>query len=586
MKVSHLRQSLRSLSQETLHRIAGLVAVATMNPVTDDAIDRWIVEDEVFTNLWRYMGSYKLGDQHMWYVMDEIGSAIGHSSEPGVICVPFIHIQRNPIPHAESSTQPQLTPYSIMWVCKDLEEGENMERDFLPHITTPVDRVARLVDWLGEDETDDDLVQQLVQSAEHYNSICQEKTAALQAQWDKKVAMGPAIPPSVPGQLRPLRVWTSPDDPLRLRHPSGGLTHPAFELMSADADPDLADIVWSSEPIKGMPAAWANPLDDGSDIEGDEPLRMVNQFPYEGAFHTKCHLAREVARCLGQPSWWNPSFDLDTHLPVFVGEYLRRKRNGESAKGGNVWIVKPSLGTRSIGHVVSDSLIRIVRLMEVDAASELGGGGCQRMAQLYVTRPLLWRGGRKFDMRFMVAVRSFSAPTTEIYVHDAFWSRISNKPHDQSIIDPGGGKVWEDREAAMTAMWVLEGVDQQGGLIPDCAEISAGIEEMYPAVRWSAVMKDIHCMLRQLFKGVSAGQPNGMACRRARALYGVDVIIDVTSVSQTDEVEEVQPKVMEVTFIPSNAGVNPLFSKQYPSFANDIFGCLFLGECNNMTRLM
>jgi tubulin--tyrosine ligase-like protein 12 len=564
-----------------------MVAVPTVNADMSDAKGRQVVEDEVFNSLWRYMGSYRLGGQHMWYVMDEIGSAISHSGEPGVICVPFMHIQRS----ADPAAQPQLTPYSILWPTRDLEEGDSVERDFLPHISTPVDRVARLVDWLGEEEMDEDLLQQLVTGAEHYASLCQEQTAALQPQWDKKAAMGPAIPPSVASQPRPLTVWTSPDDPLRLRHPSGGLSHPAFDLLPTDADPDSADIVWSSEPIKGMPVAWAEPLDDGSATEAaDEPLRMVNQFPYEGAFHTKSHLAREVARCLGQPAWWNPSFDLDTHLPVFVGEFLRRKReqavSGADGEVGNVWIVKPSLGTRSMGHVVSDSLVRIIRLMEVDAASELGGGGCQRVAQLYVDRPLLWHGGRKFDMRFMVAVRAFSAPATELYVHDAFWSRISNKPHDQSAAAAGGGKVWEDREAAMTAMWVLDGVTQQGGLIPDCADIIVGIEEMYPAVRWAAVAKDIHSMLRQLFKGVSAGQPNGMACKRARALYGVDVILDVTRVSQAGDVQEVQPKVMEVTFMPSNAGVNPLFSKQYPSFANDIFGCLFLGESNNMMRLL
>jgi hypothetical protein len=59
-----------------------------------------------------------------------------------------------------------------------------------------------------------------------------------------------------------------------------------------------------------------------------------------------------------------------------------------------------------------------------------------------------------------------------------------------------------------------------------------------------------------------------------------DVILERTS-------EGVQPKLLEVTFVPSNSAVNSLFSKQYPSYVNDVFGVLFLGEENpNLTRLL
>ena len=558
-----------------------MLAVAVEDAETGETRSHSEVVEGVLSQVWRFLGSYRLGEQDTWYLMDEIGSAINHSSEPGIVCVPFIHIQPSDDPAHPAAA---LTPYSVAWLVRSLTEGDSVERDFLPHITTPIDRIARLVDWLGEDEIDEDLVQQLIESAVHFNSILAERTLQIQDTLDKKCAMPPPVPPCP--TTRRLKVWTSADDPLRLRHPSGGLTHPSFELLGQEESPYSADIVWSSEPVRGTPQAWAHPLEDAEDTE--EPLQLVNQFPYEGAFHDKGHLAREVARCLGRPVWWLPSIDLETHLTVFVGEYLRRKaesrqQGGDGSGGGGVWIVKPAQGTRSKGHVVTDSLVRIVRLLEVQSCAEEGGGGMKRVAQLYVQKPLLWRGGRKFDMRFMVAVRSFSVPHTEAYLHDVFWARVANKAHEDG--GEGSGRVWEDRERALTAMWVLDGVRQEG-LIPDCAEVKAGIEEMYPHLQWSTVMRDVRHMLRQLLRGVSGGQPLGMACRRARALYGVDVILEVTEEGEGGEVVAVTPRLLEVTFTPSNAGVNPLFSKQYPSFANDIFGCLFLGECTNMSRLL
>ena len=579
MQTHVLRQSIACLAEETLHRIAGMVAVPVEDADISEARPHRDVVEAVLVQLWRYMGCYRLGEQDTWYLMDEIGSAIRHSSEPGIVCVPFIHIQRSADPANPAAIW---TPYSVAWLIKSLNEGDSVERDFLPYISTPIDRVARLVDWLGEDNTDEDLVEQLITGAAHFNSILAEKNDETRMHLERKRAMGLPLPPSTTS--RRLTVWTSPDDPLRLRHASGGLSHPSFELLSPEDDPGAADIVWTSEPIRGTPRAWANPTED-ADADAN-CLQMVNQFPYEGAFHNKGHLAREIARCIGQPAWWNPSYDLETHFPIFVGEFIRRRRlqqDGETGcSGGNVWIVKPAQGTRSMGHIVTDSLVRITRHLEVEGSTAGGGGGLKRVAQLYVQKPLLWRGNRKFDMRYMVAVRSFGNPSTEIYVHNSFWSRIANKPH---VADEREGEVWEDRERSLTAMWVLDGVQQQD-MIPDCAEISSGIEEMYPNVQWSAVTRGVHIMLRELFEGVSAGQPNGMACRRARALYGVDVIVEVTREGEDGTVLEVQPKLLEVTFIPSNAGVNPLFTKQYPYFSNDIFGCLFLGEHNNMTRLL
>jgi hypothetical protein len=88
-------------------------------------------------------------------------------------------------------------------------------------------------------------------------------------------------------------------------------------------------------------------------------------------FLIKAHLAREIARNIGFPEWWNESYDLTTHLMQYVGDYLCRRHHPTAqaqaqAHDQNVWIIKPSIGTRSQGHVISDSLIHTIRLLEVN----------------------------------------------------------------------------------------------------------------------------------------------------------------------------------------------------------------------------
>lgn len=63
-------------------------------------------------------------------------------------------------------------------------------------------------------------------------------------------------------------------------------------------------------------------------------------------------------------------------------------------------------------------------------------------------------------------------------------------------------------------------------------------------------------------------------------------IVGEDSRSGEEVVTSVQPKLLEITYLPANNAVNLQFSKQYPTFVNDMFSCLFLGEFNNVTRLL
>ncbi|CAN0556072.1 unnamed protein product [Ectocarpus sp. 12 AP-2014] len=46
-----------------------------------------------------------------------------------------------------------------------------------------------------------------------------------------------------------------------------------------------------------------------------------------------------------------------------------------------------------------------------------------------------------------------------------------------------------------------------------------------------------------------------------------------------------EPRLLEVTFSPGNLAASPAWTVQRPDFLNEAFGCLFLGEQKNVTRL-
>ncbi|KAJ1880501.1 hypothetical protein LPJ66_011483, partial [Kickxella alabastrina] len=85
----------------------------------------------VFSDLWHYFQGYDFlaqnADQSIvkrtnWYIQDEVGLSISHSSDPNVRCLPLLYLG----PHG------QMTPFSIMWPIKTIREGEALTRDYCP----------------------------------------------------------------------------------------------------------------------------------------------------------------------------------------------------------------------------------------------------------------------------------------------------------------------------------------------------------------------------------------------------------------------------------------------------------------------
>ena len=58
---------------------------------------------KVMDNIWMYANTYRLvtedqmDEENIWYVMDEVGSSIGHSDKPNLAVHPFIYAPNNKV---------------------------------------------------------------------------------------------------------------------------------------------------------------------------------------------------------------------------------------------------------------------------------------------------------------------------------------------------------------------------------------------------------------------------------------------------------------------------------------------------------
>ena len=542
------------------------------------------LHDEILLRFWKYAGCYHLSggnnSQSNWFVMDELGSSIAHSGEPNVVCVPFLFIN-TPSP----ASQPQIVPFSIVWPSQNIAHEDFVERDFCSWITTPVERIAHLCDWI--DGVDEELLGQLKTGSVYHSDALADITKRGGVDGQCFVAREfPSLESYIttrPSPLPPLtgsewKIYTADDDPLRFHDAIGGLSLPSFTIVK---DKDLADILWLSDPLKVDETSefWCA----DSKINNEKP-RYVNQFPYEGVLCMKNIMTREIARCLGLPKWWLPCYDLETHLTVFVGDYLNRQETTVSNvenKEYNVWIAKPSNGTRSSGHVVSDSLIRVIRALEVNKA---------RIAQKYIEKPLLYQGKYKLDMRFVILVRSFQPGYEEVYIYNEFWCRVASKPHliESPNLNCDGPvainkSLLEDPESHLTAGYLHSGNDERK--LPSCDDVIDDLLKTYPQLKWEEIYGEICHLIRELLLGLSKGQGGNMHSKQARAIYGLDIMLQ--SITNTaGDVIAAQPKLLEVSFTPANNAVNPIYAKQYPTYVNDVISCLFLGSQSNVTRIL
>lgn len=324
------------------------------------------------------------------------------------------------------------------------------------------------------------------------------------------------------------------------------LTDPAFEVVSKSEE---ADVLWFTKHFKGF-----------NELSKNFPNTFVNQFPFENVVTIKDLLAIVCRRSNDKhhdavtlntyPSWLPTTYNLKTELKQFVSYF----QNREALDLDNHWIIKPWNLARSLDTHITSSLSQIIRISQTGP----------KIVQKYIENPVLFNrpdsGGKvKFDVRYVILVTSVEPLIAHMYKN--FFLRFSNIPFAMNEFD-----VYEKH---FTVMNYGESLTLKH---LKCDDFLNEWKEQYEDHHWNDVEDKICEMLKGVFEGATKEKPPcGIANNpQSRGLYAVDIMLS------WDDDENIQPKLLEVNFVPDCKRA----CEYYSEFYNDIFKLLFLGQDN------
>lgn len=492
--------------------------------------------DRMYACMWAVNDQYVVRspdgeDLAVWYVQDEVGTAIGHSSaEPNCASAPFIDARTG-------------SAYTVVWPLRDIAPGELLTRDYTrDYAPAATDALARAVALLPYGPAVCALepidAAALAQRATEADARAQAQATAL------AVGAPPALPPALAENAffermddggKPVRVLS--DSRLLCQY----LTRRDFVLVD---DRARADVVWQG-------------TEDFCDYAGLGEHVFVNQLPHEECVCFKHRLAATVAAAYGGARavpWLPETYDLTCALPEFVAAY----RANAAAGADNHWIVKPFNAARSRDIVVTADAACVVKL---------GTAPEPMIACKYVAQPACY-AGRKYDLRFLVlarAARGWARPQFALY--NTFWIRFANRPY--ALRD-----LW-DYERHFTVMNYRAGSAMTH--VRD-TEFVPWFDRTHGAGAWDAVLAEVRAVLAQLFYaacvvGHLGGDEKGAGCAaNAFAVYGIDLILT----------QDRHVRIEEVNFGPDCTRA----CNYDPQFYNKVFGHFFFGELENVTRFL
>ncbi|XP_032361195.1 tubulin--tyrosine ligase-like protein 12 isoform X3 [Etheostoma spectabile] len=445
-RVDHTRQQLEQIPG-LLHRMAALMGVDFHGEAPDPDTVELVME-----LMWKYNQTYKISHGSpedkvpVWYIMDEFGSQVQHSDQPSCSMAPFFYI-------------PGMLAYTVLWPLQDLQEGDEVTRDYTYGETDPLVRQCRLLPWIPADlEGVSSVTTEPLDS--YYEAIISENKEQLPVEIE---------PYSVPKD-KILKVYSE------MSQVTNNLTHPRFQLTE---DKEDADIIWSYNHIK-----------DYRKLSEEQPHVMLNQFPCESIITVKDCLAAVARRVKGgpQPDWLPETFNLQSELPQFIRCYQLRQQRGED----NHWICKPWNLARGLDTHITNNLDYIIRQRE----------STPKVVCKYIEDPVLFNreevGMVKFDIRYMLMLRSVQP--LRLYAYNVFWLRFANRPFSLDHFD--------DYQKHFTVMNYADGVELKQ---VHYDEFIPMFEKQYPQYPWKEVEAEIFCAFKELFQAASSRPPpNGI----------------------------------------------------------------------------
>ncbi|KAL5281777.1 TTLL12 family protein [Megaselia abdita] len=488
--------------------------------------------DKILKSLWKYCQAYSLYSDTLsaeervpvWYMMDEVGSAVNHSDDPNFKLVPFMYL-------------PTQMTFSLLFPIEDVEEGERVTADFVSNIPKDSsERAAYLLPWKYTDFSDKSFVQ-TEPAAEYFSS-------------GHIPEILPEISPNEPKIQNnyPLKVYSEYD--VICEH----LTDPRFQIVNKQED---ADVWWLTTHFK-----------DFAKLAADHPNTFINQFPYEFVItikdllgivcrrrSTECHHDANTLETF--PEWLPTTYNLKTEIVEFVSYF----QNRQNMRLDNYWIIKPWNLARSLDTYITNNVHQIVRLPSTGP----------KIAQKYIENPVLFFRNElnakvKFDIRYVILVKRVQP--LEAYIHRKFYLRFSNKAFSLDSFD--------DYEKHFTVMNYTESAELKH---LKCEDFVKQWLDQYPQINWYEIENEICSMFKEmLLCAAEKNPPSGISpFSQSRALYAADLMLAWKGKNK------VQPKLLEVNYTPDCQRA----CQYYPDFFNEIFKLLFLNEKNeNAFRLI
>lgn len=445
--------------------------------------------------MWKYTNSYSIGNAEnieerlpVWYIMDEVGSAIQHSNNPNFRMVPFIYVND------------QMT-YSLIFPVKDLLFGEIVCRDFVENVKDPKERPAYELPWKEASFLDID-----------FNHSTQGADYFLSGHIKESLPLLENLKDAQPKKNR-YKVYTEYE--IIKEH----LTDNRFEITE---DEEAADILWYTKHFKEFEEL------------SKTPEKYINQFPFEYILTIKdllCITCRrkqtkphDAVTLQTYPLWLPTTYNLKTELIEFVSYYQNRNKKGFD----NHWIIKPFNLARGLDTHITNNLSYIMRLPSTGP----------KIAQKYIEKPVLFHrneiGGKvKFDVRYVLLLKS--TKPLEAYIYRNFFLRFANKPFELNN--------FEEYEKHFTVMNYTENATLKHML---CSEFKSHWSEQFPAITWESIEESVFQMFKEMFEcAVIEAPPCGIAeSPQSRALYAADIMLEWRNDGG------VRPKLLEVNWTP------------------------------------
>ncbi|XP_056639252.1 tubulin--tyrosine ligase-like protein 12 [Diorhabda sublineata] len=482
----------------------------------DTSQDKHEIVDQLFNLMWKINNYYSIRNTvnvedslPVWYIMDEVGTAVTHSDKPNCRIVPFVYINEK-------------ITYSLLFPITDIEEDDIICRDYAEGVQDSSRKEAILLPWVHKSFEDFSIIPPVPSKEYFLSGHSEESLPNLDNLQNKK---------NVSDVLKVYSQYSLVTSHLHSNR---------FQIVDNEDD---ADIMWFTEHFKDF-----NKL-------SETPHKFINQFPFEYVLTVKDLLCITCRRKTDQ-NWLPITYNLLTELPNFLSYYQKRETDGME----NYWIVKPYNLARSLDMHITDNLDYILRVSITGP----------KIVQKYITNPVLFyrpecEGTVKFDIRYVILLKSVEP--LQCFVYKNFFLRFANKPFELN--------EFEDYEKHFTVMNYTENVQLKH---MKCNDFILNWKIQYPDNDWNKVEQSIFKMLKEVLEcAISEKPPCGIAhSPQSRSLYAVDLMLEWT------EDKEIQPKILEVNFVPDCARA----CDYYPDFYDDIFGVLFLDrKCDTILPL-